>query len=108
MGGSCGAGRRAAGRERAWRPSPGPPALCLRCGPRPRGVLGPELCGAPAPRGGRAGFRLTSLCLELAAAAPDSQANFTVSGPARGGDWRRVPDCTPGKEAEGMIGARAR
>lgn len=101
VGGSCGGGGDPAP---ATRPLP-----ALRpAAPRGPGPSCPELCDAPAARGRRARFRLTSLCLEFAAASPDSQANFTVSGPARGGGWRRVPSCTWGKGAERMTGARAR
>lgn len=83
--------------------------------PAARGALDP---GAPTPGGrpaSRRGFRLTSLCLEFAAASPDARSQFHGPWAPRGARDRkpagarrglvRVPGGT-GKGAEGALGRR--
>lgn len=87
-GGGAGPGAGGAGEEdgegRKAHTASAPPPPARQPGPRGVPSRPPVALRSPSPappaRPGWPGFRLTSLCLEFAAASPGAQANFTASG----------------------------
>ena len=87
--------------------APGPP-LPARAAARPRGVPDPPAAALLRPRPARQarlGFRLTSLCLEFAAASPGARSQFHGLW-ARRGARDRKPGRARGKGTEGATETR--
>lgn len=120
VGGSCGGGRGRGGGVSALTETP-PGAACPRSALQPAAprVLGPATRSFAVPRptcrpASRPSFRLTSLCLEFAAASPDARSQFhglwaprgardrKPAGAGRGRAW--APWRHPGKGRRGSWG----
>lgn len=87
-------------------PSLQPPACAAA---RPRGVPDPPAAALLRPRPARQarlGFRLTSLCLEFAAASPGARSQFHGLWARRGARDRKPARAPPGKGTEGPTETR--
>lgn len=90
----------------ASAPGPQPPA---RAAARPRGVPDPPAAALLRPRPARQarlGFRLTSLCLEFAAASPGARSQFHGLWARRGARDLKPARAPPGKGTEGPTETR--